>query len=186
VSFLSRWQPLRDEDAHTALVFEFLRFAPTTVALDPWRTVARRWSCLRRARSRTSRRTRSFVTAKAVAGSGVPVEVASGLEQHLDRRGRNKSGKHGLGSCGHRDDRAVLRPSAWRPSSDGDAVIRSGLGIRHSGRGQVHRHSPEGNGRDRRLPERQGVQGTRIRRLELFLLASERETNRKRGLTAVA
>jgi hypothetical protein len=38
VSFLSRWQPLRDEDAHTALVFGFLRHAPTTVALDRWLT----------------------------------------------------------------------------------------------------------------------------------------------------
>jgi hypothetical protein len=36
VSFLSRWQPLRDEDAHTALVFGFLRHAPTAVALDRW------------------------------------------------------------------------------------------------------------------------------------------------------
>jgi hypothetical protein len=36
VSFLSYWQPLKDEDAHTALVFGFLRHAPAQAALDPW------------------------------------------------------------------------------------------------------------------------------------------------------
>src|SRR5713226_5000354 len=43
MSFLSRWQPLRDEDAHTALVFGFLRHAPTHAALDIWlsRTLGR-------------------------------------------------------------------------------------------------------------------------------------------------
>jgi hypothetical protein len=43
VSFFSHWQPLRDEDAHTALVFGFLRHAPTAAALDVWlsRTLGR-------------------------------------------------------------------------------------------------------------------------------------------------
>jgi hypothetical protein len=38
MKFFSKWQPLRDEDAHTALVFGFLRHAPTSVALDVWLT----------------------------------------------------------------------------------------------------------------------------------------------------
>jgi len=36
VSFYSRWQPLLDEDRHTALVFGFLRHAPVALALGPW------------------------------------------------------------------------------------------------------------------------------------------------------
>jgi len=36
VSFYSRWQPLVDEDRHTALVFGFLRHAPVELALNPW------------------------------------------------------------------------------------------------------------------------------------------------------
>jgi len=36
VKFDSHWQPLRNEDAHTAMVFGFLRHAPTSFALDPW------------------------------------------------------------------------------------------------------------------------------------------------------
>jgi hypothetical protein len=34
--FYSRWQPLLDEDRHTALVFGFFRHAPASFALDPW------------------------------------------------------------------------------------------------------------------------------------------------------
>jgi hypothetical protein len=43
VSFLAHWQPLRDEDAHTALLFGFLRHAPSVAALEPWlaRTLGR-------------------------------------------------------------------------------------------------------------------------------------------------
>lgn len=43
MSFLSRWQPLNDENAHTALVFGFLRHAPAQAALDVWlsRTLGR-------------------------------------------------------------------------------------------------------------------------------------------------
>jgi hypothetical protein len=36
VSFYSRWQPLVDEDRHTALVFGFLRHAPADLGLGPW------------------------------------------------------------------------------------------------------------------------------------------------------
>lgn len=36
MSFYSRWQPLLDEDRHTALVFGFLRHAPVGLALVPW------------------------------------------------------------------------------------------------------------------------------------------------------
>lgn len=38
MKFDSHWQPLRNEDAQTALVFGFLRHAPTTLALDVWLT----------------------------------------------------------------------------------------------------------------------------------------------------
>ncbi|MDQ3608943.1 MAG: hypothetical protein M3459_08590 [Actinomycetota bacterium] len=38
MKFDSNWQPLRNEDAQTALVFGFLRHAPTALALDPWLT----------------------------------------------------------------------------------------------------------------------------------------------------
>ena len=36
LKYFSVWQPLVDEDAHTALVFGFLRHAPATYALNPW------------------------------------------------------------------------------------------------------------------------------------------------------
>lgn len=36
MKFESHWQPLRNEDAQTALVFGFLRHAPTSLALDVW------------------------------------------------------------------------------------------------------------------------------------------------------
>ena len=36
MSFYSRWQPLVDEDRHTALVFGFFRHAPVADALEPW------------------------------------------------------------------------------------------------------------------------------------------------------
>lgn len=38
VKFHSHWQPLPNENAHTAMVFGFLRHAPTSLALDPWLT----------------------------------------------------------------------------------------------------------------------------------------------------
>lgn len=38
MKFDSRWQPLKDEDAQTALVFGFLKHAPVQLALDPWLT----------------------------------------------------------------------------------------------------------------------------------------------------
>ena len=38
MSFLANWQPLRDENAHTALTFGFLRHAPVEHALNPWLT----------------------------------------------------------------------------------------------------------------------------------------------------
>jgi hypothetical protein len=38
MKFFSKWQPLRDEDAHTALVFGFFRHAPTSAGLDLWLT----------------------------------------------------------------------------------------------------------------------------------------------------
>jgi hypothetical protein len=34
--FLSNSQPLLNEDRHTALVFGFMRHAPTNLALNPW------------------------------------------------------------------------------------------------------------------------------------------------------
>jgi hypothetical protein len=36
MKYFSLWQPLIDEDAHTALVFGFLRHAPSAEALDQW------------------------------------------------------------------------------------------------------------------------------------------------------
>jgi hypothetical protein len=36
VKYFATWQPLRSEDAHTALTFGFLRHAPTELALTPW------------------------------------------------------------------------------------------------------------------------------------------------------
>jgi hypothetical protein len=36
MKFYSVWQPLKNEDAHTALVFGFLRHAPPELALQPW------------------------------------------------------------------------------------------------------------------------------------------------------
>lgn len=36
MSFYGHWQPLIDEDAHTALGFGFLRHAPKSAALDAW------------------------------------------------------------------------------------------------------------------------------------------------------
>lgn len=36
MKFYSVWQPLKNEDAHTALVFGFLRHAPPELALRPW------------------------------------------------------------------------------------------------------------------------------------------------------
>jgi hypothetical protein len=36
MKFFANWQPLNNEDAHTALVFGFLRHAPPGEALDPW------------------------------------------------------------------------------------------------------------------------------------------------------
>jgi hypothetical protein len=36
MKFFATWQPLRNEDAHTALVFGFMRHAPNELALDPW------------------------------------------------------------------------------------------------------------------------------------------------------
>ena len=36
MKFFSNWQPLIDEDAHTALTFGFFRHAPTQQALQPW------------------------------------------------------------------------------------------------------------------------------------------------------
>jgi hypothetical protein len=36
VKFFANWQPLHDEDAHTALVFGFMRHAPVERALAPW------------------------------------------------------------------------------------------------------------------------------------------------------
>lgn len=36
MSYLSRWQPLVDENAHTALTLGFMRHAPTALALEPW------------------------------------------------------------------------------------------------------------------------------------------------------
>ena len=36
MGFYSCWQPLADEDRHTALVFGFLRHAPVRLALGPW------------------------------------------------------------------------------------------------------------------------------------------------------
>ena len=38
MKYFSHWQPLRDEDAHTALVFGFFRHAPTSIGLDVWLT----------------------------------------------------------------------------------------------------------------------------------------------------
>ncbi len=38
MKYFARWQPLGDEDAHTALVFGFLRHAPVDAALAPWLT----------------------------------------------------------------------------------------------------------------------------------------------------
>lgn len=38
MKFFSRWQPLVDEDAHTALVFGFMRHAPVKAMLEPWLT----------------------------------------------------------------------------------------------------------------------------------------------------
>src|SRR5688572_22230418 len=38
LTFLSHWQPLRNEDAHTALVFGFLRHADPEYGLGPWLT----------------------------------------------------------------------------------------------------------------------------------------------------
>ncbi len=38
MSFYSRWQPLVDEDRHTALVFGFFRHAPVALGLEPWLT----------------------------------------------------------------------------------------------------------------------------------------------------
>lgn len=36
MKYFSAWQPLEDEDAHTALVFGFLRHAPEDHGLNPW------------------------------------------------------------------------------------------------------------------------------------------------------
>ena len=36
MKFFANWQPLKNEDAHTALVFGFLRHAPADEALNPW------------------------------------------------------------------------------------------------------------------------------------------------------
>ncbi len=36
MKYYTRWQPLIDEDAHTALTFGFMRHAPIDVALAPW------------------------------------------------------------------------------------------------------------------------------------------------------
>jgi hypothetical protein len=36
VKFFATWQPLHNEDAHTALAFGFMRHAPTEEALAPW------------------------------------------------------------------------------------------------------------------------------------------------------
>ena len=38
VSFFTHWQPLHNEDAHTALVFGYLRHAPAKHGLEPWLT----------------------------------------------------------------------------------------------------------------------------------------------------
>ncbi len=38
MGFYSHWQPLVDENAHTALAFGFFRHAPTALALNPWLT----------------------------------------------------------------------------------------------------------------------------------------------------
>ena len=38
MSFFTHWQPLHNEDAHTALVFGYLRHAPATHGLEPWLT----------------------------------------------------------------------------------------------------------------------------------------------------
>jgi hypothetical protein len=39
VKFFSRWQPVRDEDHLTALVFGFLRHAPAVAGIDAWLTL---------------------------------------------------------------------------------------------------------------------------------------------------
>lgn len=36
MKYFSSWQPLIDENAHTALTFGFLRHAPPAAALEPW------------------------------------------------------------------------------------------------------------------------------------------------------
>ena len=36
MKYFANWQPLRNEDAHTSLVFGFMRHAPVTNALNPW------------------------------------------------------------------------------------------------------------------------------------------------------
>ena len=36
MTYFSRWSPLHDENAHTALTFGFLRHAPVEHALAPW------------------------------------------------------------------------------------------------------------------------------------------------------
>jgi hypothetical protein len=38
MKYLSKWQPLDNEDEHTALLFGFLRHAPVEYALNPWLT----------------------------------------------------------------------------------------------------------------------------------------------------
>ena len=38
MSFFTHWQPLHNEDAHTALVFGYLRHAPAAHGLEPWLT----------------------------------------------------------------------------------------------------------------------------------------------------
>src|SRR4051812_6116486 len=42
LSFFTHWQPLHNEDAHTALVFGYLRHAPKSRALEPWLTATLR------------------------------------------------------------------------------------------------------------------------------------------------
>src|SRR4051794_30210440 len=36
MKYFSNWQPLLNEDRHTALLFGFLRHAPVSSALNPW------------------------------------------------------------------------------------------------------------------------------------------------------
>lgn len=36
MKYLSNWQPLVNEDRHTALLFGFMRHAPVESALNPW------------------------------------------------------------------------------------------------------------------------------------------------------